>query len=554
MTRFSPVLICIVVSVAVILPFFFIGEMRSEGCCGGRMPVTHDMVSHYNLMQSFEKSLVDGNLYPRWQGEMHRGYGAPSTIFYPPAVFYLTSGLFWLVRDWMMVIRLSYIVLLIGSGLTFYMLARSSLSRRAAVMAMVAYQVAPYHLIDYYQRGALAECLGLVWMTLVLFFVFDDRQERRVESLIGLSLAWGLFVWSHPPTAFQTALVFGPVFLVQKIIARDWKRLVEVGCCLIAGTLLAAAYILPAFSEQHLIHSADVETEWPYAQSYVFDYASARYDHTGDDFVARIDHIWLFTLVTLVLLGAWLLRVKRREAFIWMSAGAWSLFLITPLSRPLNAIIPGIEIGVFSWRILALTTVCTAMLIGISADSAARARDSTKSTTSARLGSALALAMILASAGFSFSRVVLPMYRAEAFVPNPEHSNYSLLPIKAGREVPDRPELRFVTGSGIARVDAWDSEWRSAQLDVEAAGKVAVRTFFFPGWIAKLDGHEIVVQTGADAEMVVEVPTGISPSDPGVWFNTRANDWQCVEHFYVYRVAGRSGICRSSQTTEKTPE
>ena len=501
MIRFNHVLVCIVLSVTVIFPFFFIGESRSEGCCGGRMPVTHDLVSHYNQMQSFHKSLSEGNLYPRWQPEMHQGYGAPSTMFYPPGVFYFTSVLFWLVRDWMMVIRLSYILLLIGSGLTFYLLARSRLSSRAALVAMIAYQVAPYHLIVHYQRGALAECLGLVWMGLVLRFAFDDRQVRRIESLIGLSLVWGLFVWSHPPTAFQTLLVFGPVLLIQKITSGEWKRLVEVGGCLIAGTVLASAYILPATSEKHLIHAADVEKGWPYAESYVFLSASRRYDHSGDDFVIRIDRIWLFCVATVGVLSAWLLRSRVREAFIWTGAAAWSLFLITPLSRPLNAIIPGIEVGVFSWRMLATTTVCLAMLIGLSADSE-------KNKQTSRAGRLLAVVMILASLGFSIHYIIFPMYRAEAFVPNPAHSNFSLAPIQGSREVPDRPEVSFIAGSGAVRVEAWESEWRSVQLDVVEAGKVLVRTFFFPGWIARLDGKPIDIETGTDGAIVIYAPLG----------------------------------------------
>jgi uncharacterized membrane protein YfhO len=45
-------------------------------------------------------------------------------------------------------------------------------------------------------------------------------------------------------------------------------------------------------------------------------------------------------------------------------------------------------------------------------------------------------------------------------------------------------------------------------LDVVAAGKVAVRTFFFPGWIAKLDGKQVEILTGADGEIVIDVPAG----------------------------------------------
>jgi hypothetical protein len=87
------VLICIILTSLVTLPFFIIGEVQGSGCCGGAMPVTHDGPMHFNQMQSFWRGLSSGVIYPRWDDMTHSGYGAPSTSFYPPAVYYLSLPL-----------------------------------------------------------------------------------------------------------------------------------------------------------------------------------------------------------------------------------------------------------------------------------------------------------------------------------------------------------------------------------------------------------------------------------------------------------------------------
>jgi hypothetical protein len=82
---FGMLLLCALVTTVAVVPFFYIGEDRAVGCCGGEMPVTHDAWMHFNQMQSFYRGLAAGRVYPRWQEDTHSGYGAPTTSFYPPA-------------------------------------------------------------------------------------------------------------------------------------------------------------------------------------------------------------------------------------------------------------------------------------------------------------------------------------------------------------------------------------------------------------------------------------------------------------------------------------
>ncbi|HEX8185092.1 MAG TPA: hypothetical protein VF747_10085, partial [Blastocatellia bacterium] len=78
--------LCAGLSAIAVVPFFFMGRAESPGSSPRlRMPVTHDMFLHYDQMRSFYKGLEAGKLYPRWEEDTNRGFGAPTSSYYPPA-------------------------------------------------------------------------------------------------------------------------------------------------------------------------------------------------------------------------------------------------------------------------------------------------------------------------------------------------------------------------------------------------------------------------------------------------------------------------------------
>src|SRR5262249_20318404 len=199
-----------------------------------RMPVTHDLPLHFEQMRSFYRGLEARELYPRWEEDTNRGFGAPTTSYYPPGVYYLTSVLHLIVGDWIRVLLDANLLIMIASAAAFYLYARRFMARPAAAIAMCAYIILPYHIIDQYQRGAIAELLGFVWMPLILFFVdrllgsFEAGDPKaasaepetaglwkslspiipgRALDITGLAASYGAFLWSHVPTAYQFTLV-----------------------------------------------------------------------------------------------------------------------------------------------------------------------------------------------------------------------------------------------------------------------------------------------------------------------------------------------------------
>src|SRR5215475_11780451 len=383
------VLFSLVVMTAIAtLPFFVIGEDQKVGCCGGEMPVTHDSWMHLNQMRAFHRGLEAGRLYPRWDDETHGGYGAPTLAFYPPGAYYVTSLFYFLTRDWSKVWIGFYWLASFASAAAIYHYARRTMARAASLMAAAVYVFAPYRLINEYQRGAMAEFLSFVWTPLVLLFaerlcdagsVGDQSSKRALLNFAGLSASLGAFFWSHPPTAYQFLLVFGPCFVVWAIRRKRRREFLFMGCALALGLMIAAAYFFPAIVEQKLINYDEVERSWPYHASYVYDYAQNVYDHVRDPFFARLDHIWTFNAISIAGSAgglACLLRsagYRRKPAgkdacaprvWLWVWAGLIACFLMTKYSEPIGRLIPKIEVGIYSWRMMTLTSFVAAMLAG----------------------------------------------------------------------------------------------------------------------------------------------------------------------------------------------
>src|SRR5262245_4186369 len=249
---------CLILSGISVVPYFFMGqpdEEQDQTRWSLRMPDTHDIFLHYDQMKSLYTGLRAGEIYPRWEVETNRGFGAPTTCFYPPAIYYITSLFYYIARNCVQSLLWTHLAIMVASAAAIYLYARRTLSRTGAVVAMTCYAILPYHLIDQYQRGALAELLGFVWMPLILLFVeqlfdrprspsslADPSPERPTElgtavrvplrsrsvvrcasAVAGLALVYGAFIWSHPPTAFQFSLVLAVFIPLLALARKNWK-------------------------------------------------------------------------------------------------------------------------------------------------------------------------------------------------------------------------------------------------------------------------------------------------------------------------------------------
>src|SRR5207247_4809659 len=144
--------------------------------------------------------------------------------------------------------------------------------------------------------------------------------------------------------------------------------------------------------------------------------------HSG--FFKLIDWIWITGTALIAISAFTLLWGKRRvlssapalkqRVTAWLVLGGVASFMMTKASMPIGKLIPKIDIGVFTWRMLAITTLVVALLTGALAQAAIEAARR-GSRTERLLFASLAALILITGVGMSVFAVARPATQAAVF-------------------------------------------------------------------------------------------------------------------------------------------
>ena len=230
----------------------------------------HDWQHHLPRIHALADALRAGVLYPRWFPDLISGYGEPVLNYYSPGFYYPPTLLLLTGFDMEMCVRLSLAVGFALSALWMFRLSRLFVSLWPAVVGVVCYQFFPYHLIDFFKRGAFPEFAAFMWLPAIAFYTLRAATEQSranngpdAESeggasnqsfLVKAGLAWAGLVLTHNLTALMAALVLGAVLALTILLQYRSHTGVFLtsgisAAALVIGMLISAWYILPALSE-----------------------------------------------------------------------------------------------------------------------------------------------------------------------------------------------------------------------------------------------------------------------------------------------------------------
>ncbi|HEY3109119.1 MAG TPA: 6-pyruvoyl-tetrahydropterin synthase-related protein, partial [Chloroflexota bacterium] len=355
----------------------------------------------------------------RWVPDVAYGYGAPLFSFYNPLAYGLGAGLVGLGLTASAATRALFALSLIGSALGAYWLAEAWIGRAAPAAALCAallYTIAPYRIATVYQRGALAEALGLAVAPLVVLCAWRAVERKRVGWVAGLAVATGAMVLFHTIAALM-ALPFAGLVGLARAAERPTGRfgaLTRLCLGLALGLALAATYWLPALTQQRTVQlerarwsgeTARFEAgfAWPWElvqPSLLHDYGR-RVDDDQTPLAQRFPRLGGVALLALALglAAGWRARrLRRPTGLVALAAIAASLGLAAPASLPLwnrVELLGAVQLG---WRFLALLLLAA---IPLAAELGARA------------GRPRALALALALLAAAGSMAHLPLERVE---------------------------------------------------------------------------------------------------------------------------------------------
>jgi uncharacterized membrane protein len=206
-------------------------------------PKLHDSFwINWVWLDQFAAQLENGTIYPRWMPLSHSSLGSPVFYYYPPLAFYVSATF--------SIAGLSTYDAIIGgfwcgfflSGITMFLWLRKWADR--PLIGTLMFMAAPYHMLNFYGRGALAEFMATALIPLVALGMRRIVEERRGGAAL-TAAAYGLLIATHLPLALLVSVFFVAPYALL-ITYRSRRHLGTLLWSVLLGIMLSSAYLVPA--------------------------------------------------------------------------------------------------------------------------------------------------------------------------------------------------------------------------------------------------------------------------------------------------------------------
>jgi hypothetical protein len=493
-------IVVIAAATVVIVPMLVLGAVSGR-----------DFQFHLASWMDVARQWHHGTIYPQWAELANWGLGEPRFVFYPPGSWMLGAALGSLLA-WKIVPTLFVWLVLIGAGISMFLLARESLTPRQAVLVAALFAANPYHLFLIYYRSDFAELLASAFFPLLpLGVVWVAREGWRRVPILALVVA---LIWlSNAPAAVIAVYSLVFLFLVAYAVRRDLRLLVYGAAATAGGFGLAAFYILPAARERAWVQITQLLTDGHRPeQNFLFTRTTSLAVNT--DFNLKISCV--VVLMGLVAgIAAYVLAkssaIPRMHFALFVALGAMSFFMMWHLSRPLWMVTPELHFVQFPWRYAVPFGVAFAFLVGAAA---------AKSNKLAILAVCLfvfagPLAKILLAVKRPSSWNKAGISRLQQNIDNgigyrgtleylPNGANGNTLSDSVGNEA-------RITGKGSKEISTGSQTHDPNTFVVESLQpqQITIERFDFPTWQVNLDGARLGSKLrDGEGRIVVSVPPG----------------------------------------------
>ena len=490
------------------------------------LPVAHDMVFHLFQADQFNLSIAGGSIRPRWAISANNGYGSPNFIFYAPAGYYLASLFHSLIPSTIISVILAIWSSFFFSGLTMFLAARKLFGREGSLLSAMLYQLLPFHLVNLYTRGAYSELCAYVWYPLIIMFLYETLSSRRSAIAPAcLSLSYAGLILTHLVSGFMMTLAALFLVLYNGVFGRCRKGSLPAAVSLVIGLGIAAFYLLPVIFERKFV-------QIDYLFNYIFSdyrhnflFSPGTYAATRSTFLYNALHLTVIFEAMLFL--ALVVLVSRRDrgpeqrpeigALSCIFIGA--LFLTTPLSAPLWAHFSSFATLQFPWRWVSVMELSLCLLVGAAYSernlfrlfpAGIMARAATYCIITLSVVSHILIARSSDVHPEKFLESILDPELAVRYRNLPkEYTPVWATDLEKLLTEENAGKVSLLSGRAEHRVMEWQPEKRIVGVKAATPVLMRIRTFYYPGWEADIDGRK----TGIDVEaktgaMLITVPQG----------------------------------------------
>ena len=462
------------------------------------LPLTHDGQDHVARIANFYQNLSEGNIIPRWAGNLNWGYGHPILEFLYPLPSYLASIFHFLGFTLVDSIKLVFGVSFVLSGIAMYVFIRELLrDEKAAFLAGLLYVVAPYRFVDLYVRGAIGEHIAFLFPPLVFYFIYKLSKSHSRLYLIGGAVSLACLNLAHN----AISLMFMPLFsLFGLFLFLQSKKKIQLGVTylmtIILGFGLSAFFLLPAFMEGKYTLRDIVTSGGEYAASFATwkDFINLTWSYGGSVALSKQIGIMHWIGIFSSIIATYYLYINKNKLWV-LSLGSFiilgiTLFLMTSASNPIWQSITILQKFQFPWRFLSLTVFLSALLGAIAFHLFS---DKYKNV----LLLILITGLLLVNKDYWHAKGFLQ--KEDSFyngVYNGTTDTGESAPIWSVRFMEKRARSKVEIISGIGEIKEIERNFTKREYRVEAKEKIRVleNTLYFPGWNVLVDGKPEIVE------------------------------------------------------------
>lgn len=472
----------------------------------GYYPMHDDLQVMRHLVM--DKCFRDVQIPCRWSEDLGYGYGYPLFNFYPPLPYLFGQIIHWIGFSFVDTVKVLVVLNFLVSGFFMYILAKEFWGKWGGVISSVFYVYAPYHAVDIYVRAAMNEAWALAFFPLVFWSIYKliDKDKWIFVPVVSLSIA--LVMLSHNPIL----MIFTPFAVCWTIFWLIWKRNIWVLLKLLVSGVwalgMAAFFTIPVIFEQSQVHVeslvigyfnflAHFTTLNQLFISRFWGYGASLFG-PKDDLSLQVGHIhWIISLVSLLVA---LIILKKNVILsslivVIFSLTAFFTFLSHQQSSFIWEALPVLQYLQFPWRFLTLTIFGTSFLAG----SIVFLFDKFSMKFRA------SLIIILLGVTIFFYKDYFRWEKHWSWVDDSHKFSgelwklqitagiFDYLPKGAKLPPPDPPDgdAKIVEGKGIVEKVFKNSIKQEYSVNMEENGIFQINTFYFPGWIYKVDGQKV---------------------------------------------------------------
>lgn len=334
------------------------------------LPITHDGPDHVARIANFYQSLSEGNLVPRWAGNLNWGYGHPILMFLYPLPSYVASLFHAVGFSFVDSTKLVFGVAYIASLLAMYLFASTPWGALPGLFAAVLYGFAPYRFVDLYVRGAIGEHVAFIFPPLIFYGLLRVARNNR-ETLGGVITALGMagLLLSHNAIALMMLPLIAGYIIYLYIFEskRSLSYLLLTTFYLLLGFALSAFFWVPAFFEGKYT-LRDIVTKGDFSARFVpwqWFFVSPWNYGGGNEFTKEIGILqWLSIISAFIIF----FRIKSRGVK-WFIGGSLvsivlSLWLMTDSAGFVWEKFTLLQKFQFPWRFLTISVLLSSLLGG----------------------------------------------------------------------------------------------------------------------------------------------------------------------------------------------